>query len=78
LFFDCSACREGQGVEIVLNSPRGAIFDQSVRLEYFRSNNQAEYEDILLSLQILSSMSMKHVETFGDSLLVMQQIVGTF
>jgi hypothetical protein len=78
LFFYCSACREGQGVEIVLNSPRGAIFDQSVRLEYFRSNNQAEYEDILLSLQILSSMSMKHVETFGDSLLVVQQIVGTF
>jgi hypothetical protein len=26
LFFDGSACREGQGVGVVLVSPRGAIF----------------------------------------------------
>jgi hypothetical protein len=32
LFFDGSACREGQGVGIVLILPRGAIFEQSVCL----------------------------------------------
>jgi ribonuclease HI len=32
----------------------------------------------LLGLQILSSMGMKYVEAFGDSLLVVQQITGTF
>jgi ribonuclease HI len=78
LFFDGSACREGQGVGIVLISPRWAIFEQSVPLEYFCTNNQAEYEAILLGLQVLSSMGMKHVEAFGDSLLVVQQIAGTF
>jgi hypothetical protein len=50
LFFDGSACREGQGVGIVLISPRGAIFEQSVRLEYFCTNNQVEYEAIMLGL----------------------------
>jgi hypothetical protein len=70
LFFDGSACREGQDVGIVLISPRWVIFEQSVRLEYFCTNNQAEYEAILLGLQILSSMGVKHVEAFGDSLLV--------
>jgi ribonuclease HI len=78
LFFDGSACREGQGVGIVLISPGGAVFEQSVRLEYFCTNNQAEYEAILLDLQNLSSMVIKHVEAFGDSLLVMQQIAITF
>jgi ribonuclease HI len=78
LFFDGSACREGQAVGVVLVSPRGAIFEQLVRLEYFCTNNQVEYEAILLGLQILSSMGMKLVEAFGDSLLVMQQIVSTF
>jgi hypothetical protein len=78
LFFDSSACREGQGVGIVLISLRGVIFKQSVRLEYFCTNNQAEYEAILLGLQILSSMGVKHVEAFGDSLLVVQQITSTF
>jgi ribonuclease HI len=71
-------CREDQGIGIVLISPRGAVFEQSVRLEYFCTNNQAEYKGIMLGLQILSSMSVKHVEAFGDSLLVVQQIAGTF
>jgi ribonuclease HI len=78
LFFDVSACREGQGVGVVLVSPRGAIFEQSVCLEYFYTNNKAEYEAILLALQILSSIDIKHVEAFDDSLLVMQQVAGVF
>jgi hypothetical protein len=78
LFFDGLVCREGQCVGVVLISPRGAVFEQSASLEYFYTNNQAEYEAILLGLQILSSLSVKHVEAFGDSLLVVQQIAGVF
>jgi ribonuclease HI len=78
LFFDGSACREGQCVGVVLISPRRAIFEQSASLEYFCTNNQDEYEAILLGLQIPSSMAVKHVEAFGDSLLVVQQITGVF
>jgi hypothetical protein len=33
LFFDGLACREDQGVGIVLISPRGSVFEQSVHLE---------------------------------------------
>jgi ribonuclease HI len=72
LFFDGSACREGQGIGILLISPKGTIFEQSVCLEYFCTNNQAEYEVILLGLQILTSMGVKHIEAFGVSLLVVQ------
>jgi hypothetical protein len=57
---------------------RGAIFEQSVCLEYYCTNNQAEYEVILLGLQILSSMGVKHVEAFWDLLLVVQQVAGMF
>jgi ribonuclease HI len=32
----------------------------------------------MLGLQVLSSMGVKHVEAFEDSLLVVQQIAGTF
>jgi ribonuclease HI len=78
LFFDSSASRESQDVGIVLISLRAVIFKQSVCLIYFCTNNQAQYEAILLGLQVLSSMGVKHVEAFGDSLLVMQQIAGTF
>jgi hypothetical protein len=78
LFFYSSTCREGQGIGVVLISPRGVIFEQSIRLEYYCTNNQAEYEAILLGLQVLSSMGIKHVEVFGDSMLVVQQVDGIF
>jgi ribonuclease HI len=78
LFFDGLTYREGQGVRVLLISPIGAIFEQSICLEYFCTNNQAEYEVILLGLQILSSLDVKHVEAFGDSLLVVQQVAGMF
>jgi ribonuclease HI len=48
------------------------------RLEYFCTNNQAEYEALLFSLEILESMSVKHVEAFGDSLLVVHQVSGKY
>jgi ribonuclease HI len=78
LFFDGSACREGQGVGVVLVSPKEVVFEQSVYLEHFCTNNQAEYEAIMLGLQILSSVGIKSVKAFGDSLLVMQQVIGVF
>jgi ribonuclease HI len=58
--------------------PRGVVFETSAHIEYFCTNNQAKYEVILLGLQILSSIGVKHVEAFGDSLLVMQQVVRLY
>jgi ribonuclease HI len=78
LFFDGLACREGQGVRVILVLPKGAVFEQLVCLEYYCTNNQAEYKAILLHLQILNSMGVKHVEAFGDLLLVMQQVTDMF
>jgi ribonuclease HI len=72
------ACREGQGVGVVFISPRGAILEQLVRLEYFCTNNQAKYEAIFLGLQIHSSMGVRYVKAFGDSLLVVQQVASVF
>jgi hypothetical protein len=54
------------------------FFETPTHLEYFCINNQAEYKAILLGLQILSSMDVKHVEAFSDSLLVVQELAGTY
>ena len=37
-------------------------------------NNQVEYEALLFGLEFLESMGVKHVEAYGDSLLVVQQV----
>ena len=37
-------------------------------------NNQVEYEALLFGMEFLESMGVKHVEAYGDSLLVVQQV----
>ena len=76
LYFDGSVCDDGRGVGIgnILISPSGAIFELSNRLEEFCTNNQVEYEALLFGFEFLQSMGMKHVETYRDSLLVVQQV----
>ena len=38
------------------------------------TNNQVEYEALLFGLEFLQSMGVKHVEVFGDCLLVVQLV----
>jgi hypothetical protein len=76
LYFDGSACSSSQGIDVVIVSPNGDDFEASSQLNYFCTNNQAEYEALLFGLEILASMKARHVEAFGDSLLVVQQVSG--
>ena len=62
LFFDGSACDDGQGIDAVLISPSGTIFEFSNQLEEEHTNNQVEYEALLFGLEYLESMSVKYVE----------------
>lgn len=78
LFFDGSVCKEGQGIGYVLVSPNGLVHESSVRIEYPCTNNQIEYEALLLGLTHLEQMGIKDVDIFGDSLLVVQQVEGEF
>jgi ribonuclease HI len=76
LYFDGSVCSKGQGVGCVPISPHGATFELSIRLEFSCTNNQMEYEALLIGLEHLKDMGVKNVDAFGDSRLVVQQIKG--
>jgi ribonuclease HI len=54
----------------------GENFEASDRLNYFCTNNQAKYEASLFGLEILTSIKVRHVKSFDDSLLVVQQVSG--
>ena len=78
LYFDGLVCSNGQGIGVVYISPHGAIFEASCHLEYFCTNNQAEYEALLFGLEMLLAIGATHVKAFDDSLLVVQQISRVF
>ena len=71
-------CKDGQGVGIILVSPNSAKIGMSSRLDFYCTNNQTDYEALLFRLIMLCSMEVKHVEAYGDSLLVVQQVAGEF
>ena len=70
LYFDGSVCSSGQGVSIVYISHHGTVFEASCRLDYFCTNNEAEYEAPLFGLEILIDAGVTHVKAYGDSLLI--------
>lgn len=72
IYFDASACKAGQGISIVLVSPRGVAFDFSSQLEFYCTNNQGKYEALIFDLELLKYMGVRHVRVFGDSRLVVQ------
>ena len=74
LHFDGSVCKSGSGIGVVIHSPSGATFEALSRLDEEYTNNQTEYEALLFGLEILQTMGVKHVEAFGDSELVVNQV----
>ena len=78
LFFDGSSCGNGSGIGVVLISPLGANFEFSFPIEVSATNNQAEYLAILKGIQLLREIKADAVEIFGDSMLVINQLIGEY
>jgi ribonuclease HI len=78
LFFDGSSCGKGGGVGILLMSPWGEMFEFAIPIQPTVTNNQAEYEALLIGLQYLKEAKAISVEIFGDSELVIKQLNGQY
>ena len=76
LFFDGSSCKQGGGIGIVIVSPRGASFEFAFQTKLMTTNNQVEYEAILKGLQLLQEIKAESIEVFGDSQLIINQLIG--
>ena len=73
-----SSSGNGSGIGVVLISPRGANFEFSIPIEASATNNQAEYRAILKGIQLLREIKADAVEIFGDSMQVINQLVGEY
>jgi ribonuclease HI len=78
LFFDGSSCGVRSSIGTVLVSPRGATFEFSFPIEASASNNQAEYRAFVKGIQLLREIKADVVEIFGDSMLVINQLIGEY
>ena len=73
---DRAANQRGSGVGLVLVSPEKITIENSRRLGFSTTNNEAEYEALLEGMSIVQRMGGKAVKMFLDSRLVVGQVKG--
>jgi len=78
LFFDGSTCDWGAGICVVLISPQGKKYEFSLPIPATSTNNQAEYQALIKGLKLLKEVHADAVEIFGDSMLLINQLVGNY
>ncbi|KAL1294443.1 hypothetical protein AAHE18_19G142600 [Arachis hypogaea] len=78
LYFDGSKHKYGAGVGILIISPEGIPSEFLFELKYPCSNNVAEYEALILGLEILISKGALEVQILGDSQLVLKKLSKEF
>ncbi|XP_023638855.1 uncharacterized protein LOC111830605 [Capsella rubella] len=78
LYVDGSSCNQGSGVRILLRSPTGEVLEQSLKLGFKASNNEAEYEALLAGIRLARGIGIKHIQVFCYSQLVVSQFSGEF
>jgi ribonuclease HI len=78
LFVDGASNAMGSGAGAVLISPEGLIMEQAVRLNFLASNNESEYEALLIGLKCARKLGADRLRVFCDSQLVVNQISGEY
>ena len=75
MYFDGSVLKTGAGAGLLFVSPLGKHMRFVVRLHFPASNNMAEYEALLSGLLIVIELGIKHLDVWGDSQLVIDQVM---
>ena len=76
LYVDGVANQRGSGVGLVLVSPEKITIEKSLRLSFSATNNEVEYEALLMGMMMVQKMGGKAVRVFLDSKLVVGQVMG--
>ncbi|XP_073137017.1 uncharacterized protein [Henckelia pumila] len=66
------------GAGVVIISPWGEETNISIRLDFRASNNEAEYEALLLGLKAAQNLGISRATLYSDSQLAIQQSNGKF
>ena len=61
---------------LVVISSKRIIIEKSLRLDFSATNNEVEYEALLVGMTIVQKKGGKAVEIFSDSRLVAGQVQG--
>ncbi|XP_017970398.1 PREDICTED: uncharacterized protein LOC108660657 [Theobroma cacao] len=76
MFFDGASNALGHGIRVVLVSPEGNHYPVIAKLNFYCTNNVAEYEACVMGLQAAIERKIHVLEVYGDFALVIYQLQG--
>ncbi|KAL0416403.1 UNVERIFIED_CONTAM: hypothetical protein Slati_3472200 [Sesamum latifolium] len=78
LHVDGSSTIQGSGAGIVITSPQGEDLEFAVKFDFKASNNEAEYEALVIGMKITHEAGARHLIAYSDSQLIVKQVEGTY
>ncbi|KAL0433907.1 UNVERIFIED_CONTAM: hypothetical protein Slati_2725000 [Sesamum latifolium] len=78
LHVDGSSTAQGSGAGIVITSSQGEDLEFVVKFDFKASNNEAEYEGLVIGMRIAHEAGARHLTAYSDSQLVVKQVEDTY
>ncbi|KAG9453148.1 hypothetical protein H6P81_006052 [Aristolochia fimbriata] len=78
MYFDGAARKNGAGAGVLFMSPNDDLMPYSFILSHCCTNNEDKYHAVILGLGMTIEMGLNRLEIFGDSALVIKQLIGDF
>ncbi|KAL0355344.1 UNVERIFIED_CONTAM: hypothetical protein Sradi_3981300 [Sesamum radiatum] len=78
LHVDGSSTAQGSGAGIVITTPQGEDLEFAIKFGFKASNNEAEYEALVIGMRMANEAGDKHLLAYSDSQLVVKQVEGTY
>ena len=78
LSVDGAANAQGSGAGLILTSLDGIDVEYALKFGFQASNNKAEYEAVIIGLNLTHSLEADQLEVCGDSQLVVKQIKDSY
>ncbi|XP_022870705.1 uncharacterized protein LOC111389949 [Olea europaea var. sylvestris] len=79
IFIDGASNSSGLGAVVIIISPDMLINIQcALRFEFEGTNNEAEYEAVIIAMELAINLELENIKIYSDSQLVVEQIEGTF
>ncbi|XP_072077893.1 uncharacterized protein [Arachis hypogaea] len=73
LYVDGSSNPQGCGVGIILDDSHDNIIEHFLNFSFKASNNQSEYESLIVGLRLAADLNITELKVYCDSLLIVQQ-----
>ncbi|KAL0416105.1 UNVERIFIED_CONTAM: Pro-Pol polyprotein [Sesamum latifolium] len=73
-----SSTTQGSGAGIVVTSPQGEDLEFAIKFAFKASNNEAEYEALVIGMRMAHEAGARHLLAYSDSQLIVKQVEDTY